>query len=131
MANFIVGLPGEDEKRMQKTLDFSLELCTSGWNMYAAMALPGSELFKLALEQSRELPTTYTGYSFHSEDTLPLSTDSLSASQILEFRDKAFATYHSNNKFLERVERLYGPEAVENIKEISKVTLKRSILETK
>ena len=46
MANYIVGLPGDTHESMQKTLDFSLELCTSGWNTYAAMALPGSQLYK-------------------------------------------------------------------------------------
>ena len=51
MANYIVGLPGDTHESMQKTLDFSLELCTSGWNTYAAMALPGIQLYKNAVEQ--------------------------------------------------------------------------------
>lgn len=128
MANYIVGLPGEDFESMQRTLDLSLELCTSGWNMYAAMALPGSELYKSAVDQGLDLPSNYTGYSFHSEDTLPLSTDDLTASQILEFRDEAFTTYHNDPGFLERIERLFGREAVSNIKEISKIKLKRNII---
>jgi radical SAM superfamily enzyme YgiQ (UPF0313 family) len=128
MANYIVGLPGEDRESMQRTLDLSLELCTSGWNMYAAMALPGSELYKNALERGDQLPSTYTGYSFHSEDTLPLSTGALSAREILEFRDRAFKTYHDNADFLSRINRLYGPKAVANIKEISKIDLKRNLL---
>ena len=38
MANYIFGLPGDDKKTIQKIFDLSLELCTAGWNTYAAMA---------------------------------------------------------------------------------------------
>ena len=33
---------------INKTYNLSLELCTAGWNTYAAMALPGSQLYKKA-----------------------------------------------------------------------------------
>ena len=46
MGNYIFGLPGDTIETMQKTLDLSTELCTAGWNAYAAMALPGSNLYK-------------------------------------------------------------------------------------
>ena len=51
MANYIFGLPGDTSETMKKTFDLSLELCTAGWNTYAAMALPGSQLYKSALEK--------------------------------------------------------------------------------
>ena len=131
MANYIVGLPGETRESMKHTLDFSLELCTSGWNMYAAMALPGSELYKHALEMGYELPKDYTGYSFHSEDTLPLRTENLSAADILDFRDRAFTIYHSDPNFLSRIETRFGPAAVNNIKETTKIKLERQIVQNR
>ena len=42
MANYIFGLPGDTSETIKKTLDLSKELCTSGWNTYAALALPQS-----------------------------------------------------------------------------------------
>lgn len=129
MANFIVGLPGENRSDMQETLDLSIELCTSGWNMYAAMALPGSYLYKRALERGYELPSTYAGYSFHSYETLPMPTEHLTPSQILKFRDFAFLKYHSNPEFLERVRSRFGNSAVDNILEMNRMDLKRRILE--
>ena len=42
MANYIFGLPGAGPESMRATLELSKELCTLGWNGYAAMALPGS-----------------------------------------------------------------------------------------
>ena len=127
MANYIVGLPGDTSESMQRTLDLSLELNTSGWNMYAAMALPGSELYKMAVENGYELPANYTGYSFHSKDTLPLPTKELSPREILKFRDQAFLDYHKNEGFLNRIENKFGSEAKKSIVEMTKVKLERDL----
>ncbi len=129
MANYIFGLTGDSIESMQKTLDLSLELCTLGWNAYAAMALPGSKLYKDAIMNGTKLPTTYEGFSFHSYDTEPLPTIHLTPAQILEFRDNAFNLYHSNPQFLNRVKSKFGQIAVDNINEMLKVKLKRKILE--
>tara|TARA_R110001599_G_scaffold79037_2_gene214378 strand:- start:334 stop:1167 length:834 start_codon:yes stop_codon:yes gene_type:complete len=127
MANYIVGLPGDTKESMQKTLDLSLELCTSGWNTYAAMALPGSQLYKNAIENNTPLPEDYTGYSFHAYNTLPLPTKELTPAEILKFRDEAFDIYHTDPAFLKRIERLFGKEEANNIKEMTKIKLKRKI----
>lgn len=129
MANFIVGLPGENHELMQRTLDLSLELCTSGWNMYAAMALPGSALYKTALEKNYDMPENYVGYSFHSYETVPMPTDFLTPAQILKFRDEAFITYHQNPKFLSRIKNKYGEKNAKNILEMTKIILRRKIIE--
>lgn len=129
MANFIVGLPGENFELMQRTLDLSIELCTAGWNMYAAMALPGSALYRDAIDKNYELPKDYVGYSFHSYETFPMPTDFLTPAQILKFRDEAFESYHTNPKVLDFVRSRFGEKAVENILEITKIKLRRKIIE--
>jgi len=129
MANYIFGLPGDTQESMQKTLELSKELCTFGWNAYAAMALPGSQLYKNAVLNSVLLPDTYEGYSFHGYETIPLSTETLTGAEILAFRDKAFDEYHSYPLFLERVKAKFGQIAVDNINEMLAVKLKRKILE--
>ncbi|MGD1007744.1 MAG: radical SAM protein, partial [Ignavibacteriaceae bacterium] len=129
MANYMFGLPGDTKESMQKTLDLSLKLCTLGWNAYAAMALPGSKLYKDALMNGIPLPDTYEGYSFHGYDTLPLPTESLTAAEILEFRDKAYEVYHSNPAFLEKIRNKFGEIAIVNIQDMLKVKLKRKILQ--
>lgn len=129
MANYIFGLPGDTKESMQKTLDLSKELCTFGWNAYAAMALPGSQLYKNAILNGIPLPDTYEGYSFHGYNTLPLPTETLSPAEILEFRDKAFEEYHSYSPFLEKVKNKFGQTAVDNITEMLKIKLKRKINE--
>ena len=62
IANYLFGLPGETRETMQKTFDLSLELSTVAWNGYAAMAIPGSALYKDALEKGYELPKDYSAY---------------------------------------------------------------------
>ncbi len=129
MANYIFGLPGDDMESMTHTFELSKQLCTSGWNTYAAMALPGSELYKKAIEKNIKLPEDYDGYSFHSYNTLPLPTEHLSPAQILKFRDDCYHNYHNYDKFLDRIENKFGEKARKNIVEMSKIRLKRKILE--
>ena len=129
MANYIFGLPGDTQESMQKTLELSKELCTFGWNAYAAMALPGSQLYKNAILNGTLLPDTYEGYSFHGYETIPLPTETLTGAEVLAFRDKAFDEYHSYPPFLERVKAKFGQVAVDNINEMLKVKLRRKIIE--
>lgn len=129
MANYIFGLPGDTIDSMSKTLDLSIQLNTLGWNAYAAMALPGSELYYQAKKNNLELPSNYDGFSFHSYETLPLANENLTAAQILKFRDEAFIKYHNNPIFLDKIKKTFGQKAVENIKKINEVKLKRKILE--
>ena len=129
MANYIAGLPGENEDLMQATLELSLELCTSGWNMYPAMALPGSQLYADAVNQGLQLPESYVGYSFHAFETLPLGTEHLSPAQVLKFRDYAFQAYHSSEDFLSRIEGKFGTKARDAIIEMNKVVLRREVVE--
>ena len=100
-----------------------------GWNGYAATALPGSELYKIAINKGLDVPETYEAYSFHSYNALPLSNDNLTAAQILKFRDEAFLKYHTNEKFLNKVSKKFGNVALENIKKMTSIKLNRKILE--
>jgi len=129
IANYLFGLPGDDMESMQGTLDLSFELCTSAWNAYAVMALPGSTLYKIARGKGVSLPKTYAGYSFFSEDTLPLPTEYLNPGEILKFRDEAFIKYHTFKPFLSRIEQKYGKVPVDNIERLTSVKLKRNIID--
>ena len=128
MANYIFGLPGDTTETIRETLDLAKDLCTSGFNIYAAANLPGSKLYSDALKNGKKLPSKYTEYSFHSYDTICNYTKHLSAAQILKFRDDAFIEYHTNPDFLSRISRIYGDMAAENIKKMCQVKLKRKLL---
>ena len=129
MANYIFGLPGDTEKSIKKTFELSVDLETLGWNTYAAMALPGSALYKKALDEGIELPQKYSQFSFHSYDTIPLSTQKLTAFQILKLRDDAFIKYHTNKNYLQKIKNKFGKSAYLNILDMCKIKLKRKIIE--
>lgn len=129
MANYIFGLPLDTHEGMRKTLDLSLELNTSGWNAYAAMALPGSELYKDCVKKNIPLPANYSGYSFHSYDSLPIGTEFLRPAEILKFRDDAFHEYHASPEFQKRIKDKFGQSALDSINNILKVRLKRKLVE--
>jgi radical SAM superfamily enzyme YgiQ (UPF0313 family) len=127
MANYIYGLPGDTKETIEKTFQLSIELCTRAWNTYAAMALPGSQLYKNAVDQKIKLPENYEGYSFHSYNTQPLSTASLTAGEILKIRDQKFLEYHKDTKFLNKIKEKFGDNAVKNIKDMTDITIKRKL----
>lgn len=125
MANYIFGLPGDTHESMTNTLKLSKDLCTLGWNAYAAMALPGSKLYKDALISGIPLPEKYEEFSFHGVYTKNLPTKYCTAREILEFRDKAFIEYHTNPAFLDLIQNRLGSEQTNNIREMCKIKLER------
>ena len=129
MANYIYGLPGDTPETIEKTYDLSVELNTLGWNTYAAMALPGSPLYVQAKRDGKKVPELYEEFSFHSYETIPLSTDKMEAHEILKLRDEKFTAYFSRHDFLDKVDAKFGKIAVSNILDMNKKTLKRKIFD--
>ncbi|MCP5496487.1 MAG: cobalamin B12-binding domain-containing protein [Leptospiraceae bacterium] len=128
IGNFIFGLPEDTIESMQETLNTSLELNCEMVNFYSCMAYPGSALYHTAAEEKWDLPDSYVGYSQHSYECKPLPTKHISAKEVLQFRDKAFITYFSNEKYLEYAKDKFGQGTVDNINNMLQHTLKRKLL---
>ena len=58
-------------------------------------------------------------------DSLPLPTRHLPASEVLRFRDEAFQRYFTSPRYLEMVERTFGPATVDEIRDMCSVQLVR------
>jgi radical SAM superfamily enzyme YgiQ (UPF0313 family) len=125
VANFIFGLPEDDLETMQETLDLAKELNCAYANFYCAMAYPGSQLYDDAVSQGVSLPATWSGYAQFSEDSFPLPTKYLSGGQVLRFRDQAFDNYYNDTKYLSMMEKKFGAETVEHIKQMCSVKMRR------
>jgi anaerobic magnesium-protoporphyrin IX monomethyl ester cyclase len=125
IGNYIFGLPEDDLDTMQETLDLALELETEFANFYSAMAYPGSALYRQAVANGWPLPATWSGYSQHSVDTLPLPTKHLPAGEVLRFRDFAFQRYFTHQPYLDYVERRFGADTVAHVREMSSHKLER------
>ena len=129
IGNYIFGLPGDDLETMQQTLDLAIDLNCEFGNFYSAMAYPGSPLYLSAIEDGLDLPLKWSGYSQHSYDCKPLSTDNLTAAEILEFRDTAFHHYFEGERYLTMATQKFGWETRKHIEEMSKHRLSREIVE--
>lgn len=127
-GNYIFGLPYDTKESMEATLQFAIENPTEMANFYSAMAYPGSPLYNQARLFGQELPSTYSGFSQHSYDTLNLGNNNLSSAEILAFRDKAWDTYHSSEKYLNLLENKFGQKARDELDSTKTIKLKRKLL---
>lgn len=126
IGNYIFGLPGETRETMQDTLDLATDLNTEWGNFYCAMAYPGSPLYAQTLASLPEhLPTSWAGYSQHGRETLPLRTETLSAKEIVTFRDAAHRIYHSSERYLSMIEQKFGEVGVLEVKRMLAAKLDR------
>lgn len=125
IGNFIFGLPDDDLSSMKQTLDLAMDLNLEFSNFYSAMAYPGSQLYKIAVEKGWPLPEGWHNYSQHAFESLPLPTDRLTGGQVLAFRDYAWEKYFKNPDYLKFLEQRFGTDTRDHIKNLTKVSLKR------
>ena len=129
VGNYIFGFPNEKREDLQKTLDLAVELNCEFGNFYNAAALPGSPLYRTAVENGWELPNNFAAWGFYSYEFKPLPTNYLTAEEVLEFRDEAWMKYNKNSIFLSMIEEKFGAVARRNIEDKTKLKLKRKLLE--
>lgn len=127
IGNYIFGLPDDDHKSMQETLELALEANCEFANFYSAMAYPGSKLYELASKSGWDLPDSWIGYSQHSFETHPLRTEHISSAEVLKFRDDAFHAYFSDPRYLNMVQEKFGDAVVQNMREMTEIRLKRKL----
>jgi radical SAM superfamily enzyme YgiQ (UPF0313 family) len=125
IGNYIFGLPEDTLETMQQTLKLALDLNCEFANFYTTMAYPGSPLYQQAVSHGWRLPSTWSGYSQHARDTLPLPTNHLPAGAVLRFRDDAFQRYFSDPAYLEMVRRKFGDGTVAGIRDMTGHVLDR------
>lgn len=128
IGNYIFGLPEDDATTMQATLDLAKELNCEFANFYSTMAYPGSPLYSLAVRQGVPLPASWTGYSQHSRDCLPLPTRHVPAREVLKFRDAAFLDYYGDPSYLQMVQRRFGSATVQHLTQMTSHRLERDLL---
>jgi len=128
IANYIFGFPDDTMETMRETLDLALELNTEMANMYPCQALPGSPIHTQAKQKGWELPDSYEGYAFLSYESQPLPTKTLSAAEVLKFRDEGWREYFTNPAYLDQLERKFGVRERRNVEDMATIRLKRKIL---
>jgi radical SAM superfamily enzyme YgiQ (UPF0313 family) len=129
IGNYILGLPEDDFKSMQDTLNLAVELNCEFINLYCATAYPGSPLYEQAEKEGWSLPETWAGYSPYSYEHLPLPTKFLRSVDVLRFRDEAYVKYYSNERYQKMIVEKFGEEVLGEITRGLTKKLKRKYLE--
>ena len=129
IANYIVGFPHDNYETMTSTLNLALELNAEMMNVYPCQALPGSPLYIQAKKEGWELPRIYEEFAFLSYECKPLQTKNLTSAEVLKFRDYFWDTYFNNPAYLKKVEDKFGIKQRLNVESMSKLKLRRKILE--
>lgn len=116
IGNYMFGFPDDDLKSMQATLDLAMGLNCEFANFYCLVPYPGSQLYRDAPKQ--DLPDSWGAYAQLSPDFKPLKTKHLSSLEVLQFRDKAFEKYFSNERYLNMMENKFGKEVRNEVSQL-------------
>lgn len=127
-ANYIVGLPKDTASSIKYNRDFARTHLAENYNIYSAMAYPGSPLYVKAKAAGIVLPDRYAGYSQHSYWTQNLPSETLSAAEILGARDAAWTDYFSDPAYQNFLRGRFGQAAVDNVQATLGTRLQRKLL---
>lgn len=115
VGNFMFGFEDDTLATMRETLDFAKLLNCEYSNFYCTVAYPGSKLYDKLKSEGVDLPVYGDEFAQLSYNFKPLPTKTLTAKQVLEFRDCAFIEYHTSNRYLGMIEEKFGEETVSEI----------------
>jgi hypothetical protein len=91
------------------------------------MPYPGSKLYAESVDSGWVTPDGgWDAYSQYSTNCTPLPTKWLSSADVVKFRDKAWNDYYTSEKYLGLLQSKFGAAAVEHVKAMTSITLKRS-----
>jgi len=128
-GNYMFGLPDDTLDTMKETMETALQLNCEFANFYTVMAYPGSKLYEDALKQKEILPESWAGYSHHGYLTKPLPTKTLTAKDVLRFRDESFIKYFTEPSYLNHVTEIFGIKTLNHIKKMTGIKLKRKLFD--
>ena len=123
LGNFIFGLPDDTMETMTETLSLAKDLNCEFSNFYSAMAYPGSALYQPVENDN------WSAYSQHSFECRPMSTKTLSSSEVLGFRDWSFEQYFGDTEYLNMIADKFGFDACNHLARMSQIKLPRKLLE--
>ena len=107
-GHFVLGLPGETPETLRKTYQFACNLDLDYAQFYCASPWPGSEFYRMAVDQGWLASTNWAEYEQdHSVTNYP----GLSAKEITTFRDWATRRFYLRPRIVWRtMKRIKSPD---------------------
>ncbi len=98
---FILGLPNDDEKRIQHTIDFAKKLLPDTAQFFPLMAYPGTSTFSWAKESGYLTTTDYDQWvDDEGKHNTLISRPGLTNQDLVKWADIALKQYYSNPKYI-------------------------------
>lgn len=129
LANFMFGLPDDTKESMQRSLELCKEINPEWINFYVTMLYPGSRDYIEAVKSGHIKDDKWIEYAQYSYECIPAGGKYLSPSEVLEYRDYAFNAFFDNNdKYFDLIDKKFGSQYVDEIKNMTKIRLRRKLL---
>jgi radical SAM superfamily enzyme YgiQ (UPF0313 family) len=106
-GNFILGLPSDTEESMRETMDFAKSLNIEWLNLYVCEILPGSPIYERSCGGNN-----WGEFGQFSQNP--------KRNGVLEFRDKAFNDFFTDENYLNNLRNKFGGQAAQQIKDMLK-----------
>ena len=128
-GNFLFGLPMDTQETMRNNLKLAHELNCEYANFFLLMPYPGTKYYGIAKEKGYPLPKKWNDYGFFAPGAIPMSSENLTAKEIVKFRDEAFIEYFSSDSYQNMIKSKFGQATVNFINDqILSKHIKRDIL---
>jgi len=114
VGNFIFGLYDDNLDTLQQTLDFAQELNCEFSNFFCYVNY----------KDKNKPPIEFAQYSPYFK---PEHTKYLTSAQVVKFRDDAFHKYYTDSQYLDMIQRKFGKEASDSMRELTKIRLERNL----
>lgn len=128
VGNYMFGFPNDTYETMRATFEFAYAMQTELANFYCVVAYPKTPLESMAKSKGWELPKTPREYAQYAPEFRPLPTDSLSAQEVLAYRDWAWHGYHGSSGYLWMLGETFGVEARAEMERVGQIPLHRNLL---
>lgn len=128
-ADIIAGLWEDTEESLQQTYDWCVSKNFEWLNIYPLFAYPGTDQYAQFIKNGdMKVPKDWESYALYGRKCHPMKNKTMSAAEILRWRDNKFLEYHSRPEYLDMLERKFSLNTRKHIEEMTKKILPRELL---
>ena len=129
-ADVIAGLWDDTRNDMQRTYDWCVSHNFEWLNIYPMFAYPGTPMYdKFISNGHMQAPTDWNSYALYGYSCSPMHSKSMSAREILQWRDEKFMAYHSRPEYLDMLQSKFGIDTRRHVESMVSFKLPRRLLE--
>ncbi len=128
IADFIAGFWEDDFQTMEETYQFMCQQNFEFINLYPLFAYPGTPLYDKYIREKRiKEPKDWSEYSLYGVDCNPCPTKTLTAAEVLRWRDEKYVAYYQRPEYLRMIAYKFGADTWKHVQQMANMKLERNI----